>query len=110
VELVKGPASSLYGSSALGGVIALTTVDALDFLDAGETQGVRVKAGFESVDEEMLFSTTVFARSLDGPFDIVGGLAYRDSGDITLGNGFDQQIGKDSAPLGSPDPDPRLSI
>jgi hemoglobin/transferrin/lactoferrin receptor protein len=87
-EVVKGPVSSLYGSGALGGVIALTTVDALDFLEAGETQGVRVKAGLESVDKEMLFSTTAFARSLDGRFDVVGSLAYRDSGNIALGSGF----------------------
>ena len=69
-------------------MIALTTIDASDFLEAGETQGVRVKAGFESVDKETLFSTTAFARSLDGRFDVVGGLAYRNSGDITLGSGF----------------------
>lgn len=88
VEVIKGPASSLYGSGALGGVIALTTIDASDFLEAGETQGVRLKAGVESVDKEMLFSTTAFARSLDGRFDVVGSLAYRDSGDIKLGNDF----------------------
>ena len=45
VEVVKGPISSLYGSGALGGVIALTTVDAKDFLDPGETAGVKVKGG-----------------------------------------------------------------
>ena len=32
VEVVKGPISSLYGSGGLGGAIALTTVDASDFL------------------------------------------------------------------------------
>ncbi len=37
VEIVKGPISSLYGSGALGGVIAMTTADAKDFLDPGET-------------------------------------------------------------------------
>ncbi len=88
VEVVKGPVSSLYGSGALGGVIALTTVDALDFLEAEETQGVRLKAGFGSVDDEMLFATTAFARSKDGRFDVVGSIAYRDTGDIELGSGF----------------------
>ncbi|MGE9755706.1 TonB-dependent receptor plug domain-containing protein, partial [Bacillus inaquosorum] len=32
IEVVKGPASAAYGSDALGGVIAITTKDASDFL------------------------------------------------------------------------------
>lgn len=87
VEVVKGPVSALYGSGALGGVIALTTVDAADFLEEGETSGVRVKAGYQSVNEEFAISTTGFMRSLDGRFDVVGSLTYRDSSDIDLGNG-----------------------
>ena len=31
VEIVKGPASTAYGSDAIGGVIAITTKDASDF-------------------------------------------------------------------------------
>ena len=87
VEVVRGPISSLYGSGALGGVIALTTVDAKDFLDPGETAGVSVRAGFQSVNEEFAITTTAFTRSHDGRFDIIGSLTYRDSGDIALGNG-----------------------
>ncbi len=86
-EVVRGPISSLYGSGALGGVIALTTVDAADFLDPGETAGVNVRTGYQSVNEEFFVTTTAFTRSNDGRFDIVGSLTYRDSGDIELGNG-----------------------
>jgi hemoglobin/transferrin/lactoferrin receptor protein len=86
VEIVKGPISSLYGSGALGGVIALTTVDAKDLLDPGETAGVKVKGGYQSVDDEFLITTTAFTRSHDGRFDILGSVAYRESGDIELGN------------------------
>jgi outer membrane cobalamin receptor len=32
VEVAKGPASAAYGSDALGGVIAITTKDASDFI------------------------------------------------------------------------------
>jgi hemoglobin/transferrin/lactoferrin receptor protein len=87
VEIVKGPISSLYGSGALGGVIAMTTVDAKDFLDPGETAGVKVKGGYQSVNDEFLITTTAFTRSHDGTFDIVGSVAYRESGDIELGDG-----------------------
>lgn len=87
VEVVKGPISSLYGSGALGGVIALTTVDAADFLDEGETMGARLKAGFQSVNDEFMLTSTGFARSEDGRFDIVASFTYRDGGDIELGDG-----------------------
>jgi hemoglobin/transferrin/lactoferrin receptor protein len=86
-EVVKGPMSALYGSGALGGVIALTTVDAADFLEAGETMGVKVKAGFQSVNEEYSITSTGFARSHDGKFDVVSSFTYRESGDVDLGNG-----------------------
>lgn len=85
-EIVKGPISALYGSGALGGVIALTTVDAGDFLDPGETAGVRLKAGFQSVNDEYLLSSTGFVRSTDGKVDALASFAYREGGDIELGN------------------------
>jgi hemoglobin/transferrin/lactoferrin receptor protein len=86
-EIVKGPISALYGSGALGGVIALTTVDASDFLDPGETAGVRLKGGYQSVNEEYLVSSTGFMRSLDGKADVLASFSYRDGGDISLGDG-----------------------
>jgi hemoglobin/transferrin/lactoferrin receptor protein len=86
-EVIKGPMSALYGSGALGGVIALTTVDAADFLEDGETMGVKLKAGFQSVNEEYSITSTGFARSDDGNFDVVSSFTYRESGDIELGNG-----------------------
>ena len=87
VEVVKGPISSLYGSGALGGVIALTTIDAADFLAPGETMGYRLKAGYHSVNDEYMLTSTGFARSHDGRFDIVASFTYRDGGDIELGDG-----------------------
>ena len=36
VEVLRGPASALWGSGAIGGVVALTTVDAADLLAPGE--------------------------------------------------------------------------
>jgi hemoglobin/transferrin/lactoferrin receptor protein len=87
VEVVKGPISSLYGSGALGGVIALTTIDAADFLAPGETMGYRLKAGYQSVNDEIMLTSTGFARSHDGRFDIVASFTYRDGDDIRLGRG-----------------------
>jgi hemoglobin/transferrin/lactoferrin receptor protein len=87
-EVVRGPASALYGSGALGGVLNFRLADAGDFLDPGKTAGFRVKAGYQGVDDEAMLGGTAFARSLDGRFDGIANLTYRNSGDISLGNGM----------------------
>lgn len=86
-EVVRGTASALYGSGALGGVLAFETVDAADLLREGESAGVRLRVGYQDVNEEALISLTGFGRTdrLDGLVNI----AMRDSGDIALGDGTD---------------------
>ncbi len=86
VEVVRGPNSALYGSSALGGVIALRTVDAADFLDEGEQFAVQVGAGYFGVNDEVNTKATFAYQTADGFFDAVGSFTFRDSGDIELGN------------------------
>jgi len=52
VEIIKGPASTLYGSDALGGVVAFTTKDPADYLAAeGDDTGGSVKVRYSSADE-----------------------------------------------------------
>lgn len=46
IEVYRGPNSALYGSGSLGGVIALTTKDASDFLEPGRMLGARLKGVF----------------------------------------------------------------
>ncbi len=89
VEVVRGPTSALYGSGALGGVIALRTIAAEDFLDDGDTVGVKLGGGFQSVNDEWRASATAAFRSDDGRFDLIGNVVYRNSGDIRLGSGLD---------------------
>ena len=87
VEVVRGPTSALYGSGALGGVVAARTITARDVLGEGETAGFRLSSGYQSVNDEYRVGGTGVWRSEDGLFDIVGHLTYRNSGDIELGNG-----------------------
>lgn len=87
VEVVKGPVSALYGSGALGGVFGLTTVDASDFLEAGETAGFELRGGYQSVNDEYFLTSTGFARSDNGNVDALASFTYRDSGNIELGDG-----------------------
>ncbi len=86
VEVVRGPNSALYGSSALGGVIALRTADASDILNEGDTYGFSIDGSFFGVNQEYKTTATLAFASPDGRFDAIGSLTYRDSGDIELGN------------------------
>ena len=48
VEVVRGPGSSLYGSDALGGVVAFVTRDPADYLADGRDRHVGFRIGYES--------------------------------------------------------------
>lgn len=87
VEVVRGPTSALYGSGALGGVVAARTITAEDFLEEGETFGFRLNSGYQSVNDEFRVGGTGVWRSQDGLVDAVGHLTYRNSGNIELGSG-----------------------
>lgn len=50
VEIVRGPASTLHGSDALGGVVGMRTAEPTDFLAAGQTIGGQIKADYASAD------------------------------------------------------------
>ncbi len=84
VEVVRGPNSALYGSGALGGVMAFRTADASDFLSPGETAGLRAAFGYQDVDDEFLRTVTGFTHV--GNFDFIGNIGQRSSGDIKLGS------------------------
>ncbi|NQY97807.1 MAG: TonB-dependent hemoglobin/transferrin/lactoferrin family receptor [Henriciella sp.] len=86
-EVVRGPASALYGSGAVGGVLAFESVDAVDLLRDGETWGARAKVGYQSVNEEGLASLTAFTQQ--GAFDGVASFGIRQSSDIALASGAD---------------------
>lgn len=84
-EVVRGPASALYGSGAVGGVMAFETVDAEDLLRENETWGARVRAGYQSVNDDTFGSMTAFTRQ--GDLDALASFGLRQSGDIELGSG-----------------------
>lgn len=52
VEILRGPASALYGSDGLAGAISFVTADPADFLEGGKTIGGLVRAGYQSADQE----------------------------------------------------------
>lgn len=86
VEVLRGPASSLYGSGGTGGVIEFRTIDATDFLAEGETVGATASGGYQSGNEEWRGTVTGYTRGGTG-LDLVGSVVTRNSGTIHLGDG-----------------------
>ncbi|UVL20281.1 MULTISPECIES: TonB-dependent receptor [unclassified Pseudomonas] len=67
VEILRGPASVLYGSNAIGGAVSYYTLDPEDIIKPGKDVGARLKTGYSSADESWLTSATVAGRQ--GDFD-----------------------------------------
>ncbi|AXO87269.1 TonB-dependent receptor [Pseudomonas parafulva] len=65
VEILRGPASVLYGSNAIGGAVSYYTLDADDIIKPGKDVGARLKTGYSSADESWLTSATVAGRQGD---------------------------------------------
>jgi hemoglobin/transferrin/lactoferrin receptor protein len=85
VEIVRGPASALYGSDAIGGVVAYVTKDPADYLRiVNKDWYVSGKAGFDSADRSFTETGTVAARS--GPVDVLFLVTRRD-GEETANSG-----------------------
>lgn len=85
VELLRGPASALWGSDALGGVVYMTTKDAGDFLQPNQTFGIRTRLAFEENGNEFLRSGILASRI--GGLDVVASLSKRASDDYVRGDG-----------------------
>ncbi len=51
VEILRGPASALYGSDGVAGAVAFTTKDPSDFLIGDQTFGARGRVAYNSADE-----------------------------------------------------------
>lgn len=90
-EVVRGPGSALYGSSALGGVIAFETVTANDLLEEDAQFGYRIKGGYQGLNNEWMTGGTLFGTTADGKTGGLASLTWRNSGDINVARGPDLQ-------------------
>ncbi len=76
VEILRGPASVLYGSNAIGGAVSYFTLDPDDIIKPGKDVGARLKTGYSSADRSWLKSGTVAGRA--GEFDGLLHLSQRE--------------------------------
>lgn len=84
-EVLRGPASSLYGSGALGGVVNFRTRDAESFLEPDETFGARVAAGYQNQGSQQLLSAIVAGRGERTSW--LGSVLQREQSDLKDGDG-----------------------
>jgi len=65
IELVKGPASVLYGSDGIAGLVNFITYEPSDFLKDGKTLGGRASISYSGDDKGLATSATVAGRASD---------------------------------------------
>lgn len=65
VEIVRGPASALYGSDGLAGVVSFITKDPNDFIYSDEKVAARVGVQYASVDDSWAENFTTAGRLND---------------------------------------------
>lgn len=77
VEVIRGPASALYGSDAIGGVVSFTTKDPGDYLrEVGRDWYAGTRFSFNSVNRS--FSETITGAARKGPFEFLLQYTRRD--------------------------------
>lgn len=95
LEVRRGASSSIYGSGALGGVVALTTKSARGLLEPGQRFGGRYRVGYQSNGRDRSQSFAVFSANDD--FDALANLtiggtreAIRDGNGTAIPNTEDE--------------------
>ncbi|WP_200176683.1 TonB-dependent receptor [Ectothiorhodospira shaposhnikovii] len=88
VEVVKGASSVNHGSGAIGGVIAMTTKDAHDFLSPGEETGLETRVRYETNNYKETYVAGAAAPS-DGNFELLAYGKRGRHGDLTLARAYD---------------------
>lgn len=85
IEVIKGPSSSLWGSGALGGVVAMRTPNALDLLKNNDKFGVKIRQGYQTANNLSETDASVFAAN--DKFDVLISAFYNNADNLRIGKG-----------------------
>lgn len=90
VEIVRGPASSLYGSDALGGVVGYITLNPSDIASGDKKQGLRLRGSYFGGNDS--FSGSVLGALRSETIEVLLGYAQM-RGEETKNMGTEEAFG-----------------
>lgn len=93
IEVEKGPYSVFTGNGGFGGTVHMETKDAPDLLEEGRDVGAMLKYGYQSNDQQKIYSGAVYGRSEDGRLDGLAYLTTRDGRDMKLAGNIQLEPG-----------------
>lgn len=85
VEVLRGPASTLHGSGAIGGVVNVRTMDADSFLGPDEHFGVRLTSAFDDNERGRFGAVTLAGRGERS--GLLGSVSRQKADDFKDGDG-----------------------
>ncbi|WP_319529655.1 TonB-dependent hemoglobin/transferrin/lactoferrin family receptor [uncultured Cohaesibacter sp.] len=85
VDIVHGPGSVLWGADALGGIVAMETIDPEDLLRGGKVQGGELDLSYDSLDNKFNNAAT-YARRISDTFSVLGGVSYTRANEAEFSN------------------------
>lgn len=84
IELIYGPASTMYGSNAFLGVINVITKEPSDFIQAGKSVGFDFRAGYGSYNTKFVDGTFAMrSKNNNVAFSITGRMFLSDEQDLS---------------------------
>ncbi|MGB3645009.1 MAG: TonB-dependent hemoglobin/transferrin/lactoferrin family receptor [Mesorhizobium sp.] len=84
-DIVRGPGSALWGADALGGIVALQTIDPEDILGPDRVSGGEFSTSYDSLDNAFNNALT-YAHRLTPELSVLGGIAYTRADEPEFGN------------------------
>jgi hemoglobin/transferrin/lactoferrin receptor protein len=77
VEILRGPASALYGSDGVAGAVSFVTRDPDDLIQDGRAFAIRARSAYASADESL--ANSVIGATEFGPFSAMLAYTRRDA-------------------------------
>lgn len=79
VEILRGPASSLYGSDAIGGVVGYFTLNPSDLIEDGKNHGARYRGSYNGINDG--FTNTLLGAVKGDAAEFLIGYTHTDGHD-----------------------------